>query len=123
MPHAPHPLHHLHARHSLSYRHIVSLCATLDSVIRSFKHAGLERFFLTGSVAGIQPAHARKLQSQLFALNEAADHQKMNVPGWHLHPLKGNLEGHWSVRVNGNWRMTFRFEVGDAILVDYRDYH
>lgn len=46
----------------------------------------------------------------------------MNLPGWHLHPLLGELTGHWSVRVNGNWRMTFRFEGEDAILVDYRDY-
>ncbi len=47
----------------------------------------------------------------------------MNLPGWHLHPLQGDLAGHWSVRVNGNWRMTFCFEGEDAILVDYRDYH
>jgi proteic killer suppression protein len=47
----------------------------------------------------------------------------MNTPGWNLHPLHGELAGHWSVKVNGNWRMTFRFERKDAILVDYRDYH
>jgi proteic killer suppression protein len=48
---------------------------------------------------------------------------EMNLSGWHLHQLKGDLAGHWSVRVSGNWRMTFRFEGEDAILVDYRDYH
>ena len=47
----------------------------------------------------------------------------MNSPGWNLHQLQGNLDGHWSVKVNGNWRMTFRFEGEGAILVDYRDYH
>jgi proteic killer suppression protein len=92
-------------------------------VIRSFKHAGLEKFFTTGSKAGIQPAHAKKLREQLFTLNRAAVPSYMNFPGWHLHPLQGDLAGHWSVRVNGNWRMTFRFEGEDAVLVDYRDYH
>jgi len=47
----------------------------------------------------------------------------MNVPGWQLHPLRGKLVGHWSVWVSGNWRLTFRFDNGDAILVDYVDYH
>ena len=47
----------------------------------------------------------------------------MNVPGWGLHRLKGNLAGHWAVEVSGNWRMIFTFEKGDAVLVDYRDYH
>jgi len=92
-------------------------------VIRSFRHAGLEKFFTTGSKAGIQPAHERKLRQQLFALNRADQPSRMNVPGWRLHALQGELSGHWSVRVNGNWRMTFCFEDGDAILVDYRDYH
>jgi proteic killer suppression protein len=92
-------------------------------VIRSFKHAGLEKFFTTGSKAGIQPAHATRLEEQLVTLNRAADPTDMNFPGWRLHPLKGDLAGHWSVRVSGNWRMTFRFEGNDAILVDYRDYH
>ena len=92
-------------------------------MIRSFRHPGLERFFLTGSKAGIQPAHAVKLRRQLTLLNTAKDANRMNVPGWDLHPLKGSLTGHWSVKVNGNWRMTFKFEDEEAILVDYRDYH
>lgn len=92
-------------------------------MIRSFQHTGLERFFRTGSMAGIQPAHARKLSHQLTVLQNAPTPAAMNLPGWALHPLRGNLTGHWSVKVNGNWRMTFRFEGSDAILVDYRDYH
>ena len=47
----------------------------------------------------------------------------MNIPAWKLHPLKGNLAGHWAVWVSGNWRMTFKFEGGDALVVDYQDYH
>ena len=47
----------------------------------------------------------------------------MNIPGWRLHPLTGELKGQWSISVNGNWRLTFAFEGDDAILVDYQDYH
>jgi len=101
----------------------VSLRATVSHVIRSFRHKGLERFFTTGSRAGIQSAHARKLENRLFALNEAETPTAMNVSGWHLHQLQSDLAGRWSVRVNGDWRMTFRFDGEDAILVDYRDYH
>ncbi|MDE1162701.1 MAG: type II toxin-antitoxin system RelE/ParE family toxin [Acidobacteriaceae bacterium] len=92
-------------------------------MIRSFKHKGLEKFFTTGSKAGIQPAHAVKLRRQLSLLDRAASAEQMNFPGWALHALTGSLEGHWSVRVNGNWRMTFRFQNGDAEIVDYQDYH
>jgi proteic killer suppression protein len=92
-------------------------------VIKSFKHAGLEKFFLTGSKAGIQPAHARKLQLQLTFLDGSTGPRDMNIAGWQLHALEGHLKDHWSIKVNGNWRITFRFEGGDAILVDYRDYH
>lgn len=92
-------------------------------MIRSFRHAGLERFFLTGSKAGIQPKHASRLEEQLAVLNVAKRPQQLDVPGWKLHPLRGKLEGHWSVKVSGNWRLTFRFEDEDAVLVDYQDYH
>ena len=92
-------------------------------MIQSFRHAGLERFCLTGSNAGIQPPHATKLRRQLTLLNTAKSANRMNVPGWDLHPLMGGLAGHWSIKVNGNWRMTFKFEDENAILVDYQDYH
>jgi toxin HigB-1 len=59
----------------------------------------------------------------LRRLNVASRPQDMNLPGWGLHPLRGNLRGHWSVWVSGNWRMTFRFVGVDAELVDYHDYH
>jgi proteic killer suppression protein len=92
-------------------------------MIKSFEHKGLKAFFGTGSKAGIRADHASKLRRQLAHLDQARSEQDMNVPGWKLHPLHGELEGHFAVSVNGNWRMTFRFEGTDAILVDYQDYH
>lgn len=92
-------------------------------MIKSFKHAGLEKFFTTGSKAGIQPAHANKLAQQLAMLHRSEKPEDMNFSGWNLHPLKGDQAGQWSVKVNGNWRMTFRFEDGDAYIVNYQDYH
>lgn len=92
-------------------------------MIKTFRHKGLEAFFLTGSKAGIQPDHAPKLGRQIERLNRAQCAGDMNVPGWRLHPLSGDLDGHFSVRVNGNWRLTFAFDGTDAILVDYQDYH
>lgn len=92
-------------------------------MIRSSRHAGLEKFFLTGSKAGIQPKHARRIEEQLSVLNVAKRPEQMNVPGWKLHALRGNLRNHWAVAVSGNWRITFTLEDEDAILVDYRDYH
>lgn len=92
-------------------------------MIQPFRHAGLESSFLTGRKAGIQAAHAVKLRRHLTLLNTAKNANRMNVPGWDLHPLKGALENHWSVKVNANWRMTFTFENENAILVDYQDYH
>ncbi len=91
--------------------------------LRSFRHKGLERFFQTGSKAGIQPQHANKLRLQLGRLDAAKSAADMDLPGWRLHSLTGGLKGHWSVWVNGNWRLTFTFENGDAILIDYQDYH
>ncbi len=92
-------------------------------MIKSFRHAGIALFFETGSKRGINPSHARKLEDQLAALNRAKVPSAMNIPGWGLHPLRGELADHWSVKVNGNWHLTFCFEGEDAILVDYQDYH
>lgn len=92
-------------------------------MIKGFLHRGLKAFFETGSKAGIQPHHASKLARQLARLDTAQAPEDMNLPGWRLHLLTGDLAGHWSVAVNGNWRLTFRFEGEDAVLVDYQDYH
>ena len=89
-------------------------------MIKTFRHKGLKVFFETGSRAEIQPAHAAKLKRLLARLDVSKEPGDMNVPGWKLHPL---TTGHWSVWVNGNWRMTFTFEDGDAVLVNYQDYH
>ena len=93
------------------------------TVIKSFRHRGIEKFFRTGSKAGIQAKHASKLRLQLFALDNAKRPGDMNAPGWNLHSLTGELKHHWAVWVSGNWRLTFKFEGEDAILVDYRDDH
>lgn len=98
-------------------------------MIKSFRHKGIQRFFETGSKAGIQAKHAERLRLQLFALNRAKKPEDMNAPGWKLHGLAGknpkrqNTQGHWSIWVSGNWRLTFTFEGEDAVLVDYQDYH
>jgi proteic killer suppression protein len=92
-------------------------------VIKSFRHKGVEKFFLTGSKAGIQAKHATRLAVQLDVLDDAVGVEDMRWPGWKCHPLHGELEGHWAVSVNGNWRLTFAFEGKNAVLVDYRDYH
>ncbi|THF65520.1 peptidase [Pseudothauera nasutitermitis] len=92
-------------------------------MIKHFAHKGLQAFFLSGSKAGIQPHHAARLRRQLVRLDLAQSPEDMNMPGWRLHPLSGDLAGQYSITVNGNWRLTFRFEGPDAVLVDYQDYH
>lgn len=92
-------------------------------MIKSFEHKGLRKFFETGSTAGIQAKHTQKLQVQLTALDSATFPNDLGVPSWKLHALKGNLAGHWAITVNANWRLTFRFEGEDVILVNYQDYH
>lgn len=92
-------------------------------MIKSFRHKGLERFFLTGSQNGIQSAHAKRLQMQLTALDTATEIEDMDIPGYRLPELKGDRKGVWSITVNGDWRVTFIFENGNAEIVNYEDYH
>ena len=92
-------------------------------MIKSFRHKGIEKFFETGSKAGIQPKHATRLNTQLTVLELAAAPEEMNQPGWDWHRLKGGMQGLWAVSVSGNWRLTFGFEGKDAVLVAYQDYH
>jgi proteic killer suppression protein len=92
-------------------------------MIKSFRHRGIKRFFEDGSRIGIQPQHAARLRILLTTLNLASNPLDMKRDGWDWHSLKGNLKGHWAVSVSGNWRLTFTFEGGDAILVDNQDYH
>jgi proteic killer suppression protein len=92
-------------------------------MIIGFRHKGLEAFYRNGSRRGIQAAHAKKLGMILAMLDVAKEPQDLNQPALRLHPLKGDLKSHWSIWVNGNWRVTFRFAGADVELVDYQDYH
>jgi proteic killer suppression protein len=92
-------------------------------MIRSFRHKGLEVFFRTGSTRGIQPKHAVRLRLQLAVLDSAKSSQDLMVPGWRFHELTGRLKGHYSLSVDKNWRLTFRMNDSDVVVLDYQDYH
>ncbi|WP_018880799.1 MULTISPECIES: type II toxin-antitoxin system RelE/ParE family toxin [unclassified Thioalkalivibrio] len=92
-------------------------------MIKSFRHKGLRRFYESGSVTGIQPRHAKRLRMQLATLDTASSIEDVDIPGFHLHPLKGSAQGRWTIRVSGNWRMTFEFRDGNVHVLDYEDYH
>lgn len=92
-------------------------------MIESFRHKGLKKLFEKGNASGVNPQHVKKLRRQLAQLHAAKTPMDMNMPGWDFHGLEGDLEGHYAVKVNGNWRLTFTFEDQDAVQVDYQDYH
>ena len=92
-------------------------------MIESFAHKGLENFFLTGNTKGIQHKHAKRLRFVLSWLDAASRIEDVNFPGSMLHQLKGDLQGIWSIKVSDNWRITFRFQNGNAQIVNYLDYH
>lgn len=92
-------------------------------MIKNFIHKGLKKFFLTGSTAGIQAHHANRIRMILAQLNQAKVIEDMEIPTLHLHQLKGDRKGIWSVTVQSNWRITFRFQDGSAEIVNYEDYH
>lgn len=92
-------------------------------MIKSFKHKGLEKFFLIDSVKGINPEHTQKIRRILTQLNRVKVIDDMNAPDYRLHSLKGNMKDLWSVTVKNNWRITFMLENGNAYILDYQDYH
>ena len=92
-------------------------------MIVSFKHRGLERFFESGTTRGIQAEYASRIRLILASLNAATSPQDMNLPGLALHELAGQRKGTWSVKVSGNWRITFKFNGVDAFDVNLEDYH
>ena len=92
-------------------------------MITSFKHRGLKRFYESGTTRGIQAAQAARIRLILGRLDASVNPQDMNLPGIHLHELSGRRKGTWSVRVSGNWRITYRFDGPDACDVDLEDYH
>jgi toxin HigB-1 len=92
-------------------------------MIKSFKHKGLKKFFETGSLAGINPAHKQKIRMRLTAIDTATTIDDIDLPGFRLQPLKGDRQGSWAVDVSQNWRITFEFVDGNAYIVNYEDYH
>lgn len=90
-------------------------------MIVSFRHKGLERLYHDGSKRGVQAAHGNKLLRILSALDVAQTLDDLAIPSFRTHPLKEVVAGHWSIWVNGNWRVTFRFVETDVELVDYQD--
>lgn len=92
-------------------------------MIKSFQHKGLRGFYETGSTRGIRADHAKRLSRMLQFMDRAAAPTDLDLPGWRLHPLKGELAEYWSLSVSGNWRVIFRFAGADIELIDYLDYH
>jgi proteic killer suppression protein len=92
-------------------------------MVRSFKHRGLRRLYERGDRSGIRPDLLETVEDFLARLDEADTPQALNLPGYRLHPLKGDLQGFWSVTVRANWRIIFRFQGADAFDVELIDYH
>lgn len=92
-------------------------------MIMTFRHKGLKALHEKGQTRGIRQDHIHRLLLLLAQLDVSTEVQDMNMPGWRLHPLKGEDKGRWSVWVNGNWRVTFEFINGHAYVLDYEDYH
>ncbi len=92
-------------------------------MINKFRHRGLEKYFTSGSKAGIQAKHEKRIRLILARLDASMSPQDMNLPGLKLHELKGKRKGTWAVSVSGNWRITFAFNGVDAVDIDYEDYH
>lgn len=102
----------------------MTLCVTFGiTMIENFKHKGLRLFFESDNPAKLQTHHVEKIRRILYRLDEARSIEELDVIGWNLHRLKGNLKDYWSIKVNGNYRIIFRFENGEASEIDYIDYH
>ena len=94
-------------------------------MIKSFKHKGLEQFYLTGSTKGIQAIHTKKIARILALLDNLESLNDLSSPAYHLHLLTGDLKGQWAVTVQANWRITFEYNktTNNVYIVDYKDYH
>ena len=92
-------------------------------MIKSFIHKGLKKFYESGNTKGIQFEHVKKIRMRLSALDTASCIEDLQLPGFNLHQLKGERSEIYSIKVSGNWRITFRFEDGDVYIVNYEDYH
>ncbi len=111
------PVRYICTASSVMYR------LTLYSMIKSFQHKGLRLFYETGSTRRSRADHGKRLARMLQFMDRAQVANDLDIPGWRLHPLKGELDGYWSLGVSGNWRVIFRFIGSDIELVDYLDYH
>jgi len=92
-------------------------------MIRVFRHKGLKRLFEKDDARGVRADQVRRIRDVLAHLDEARRPRDLDLPGYRLHPLRGELKDYWSVSITGNWRIAFRFEDGDAFDVDLIDYH
>jgi len=92
-------------------------------MIKSFQHRGLKQYFIDANRKLLNPNQIKRIGLVLNALDYARTVQDIDIVGAHLHELQGNRKGFWSVRVSGNWRITFRFETGHAYDVNLEDYH
>ena len=92
-------------------------------MIASFKHRGLKRLYEKGDRSGIRADLFEKVLRILTLLDAANAPEALDLPGYHLHPLKGDLRGFWAVTVRANWRIIFRFSDGQAQDVELVDYH
>jgi proteic killer suppression protein len=92
-------------------------------MVKSFKHRGLKRLYERGDRSGIRHDMLDAVEDILARLDEADSAQSLNLPGYRLHPLKGKLQGFWSVTVRANWRIIFRFRDADVFDVELTDYH
>jgi proteic killer suppression protein len=92
-------------------------------VIRSIRHKGLKRLFEDDDPRGVNQDHVGKLRNILARLAAARTVEDVDLPGFRLHPLRGELTGFYAVTVRANWRLIFRFHDGYAEDVDYVDYH
>ena len=92
-------------------------------MIKSFKHKGLENFYKTGSLKGIQAIHKDKLNFLLAILNSMTSTDDLKLPSLRFHQLQGDKKNLYSITVQANWRLTFEFENENVYILDYTDYH
>lgn len=92
-------------------------------MIRTFRHRALKRLFQDGDASKVRADQLKRISDVLAHLDTALHPADVDLPGYRLHPLKGDLKGYWSVSISGNWRIVFRFGDGDVFDVDLVDYH
>lgn len=92
-------------------------------MIRTFRHRGLKRLYDHGDPGKVRSEQVKRITLALADLDAADRPSDLNLPGYRLHPLKGDLRGFWSISISANWRLIFRLQEGDAYDVDLIDYH